>query len=263
MEIKDSVAVITGGGSGIGKATALSLAKAGSKVMVADVNEESLLALVDEIERQGGTSSYCICDVTKEEEVAKLMEETVSQFGKINVVVPSAGIFRDAFMINTDKATGKVKSFMSTEQFESVVNVNLLGSFLTIREAAIRMVDNQWSGVLFTISSINKEGQPGQLNYASTKASVGLWPKILAGEFHLKRIKNIRVVGIAPGYVETPLLTGMKPEALESIVKNVHIGRLIKVDEIVSTIEHVIMNEAMDGTTIEIAGGVMGSGIAK
>jgi 3-oxoacyl-[acyl-carrier protein] reductase len=178
-------------------------------------------------------------------------------------VVPSAGIFKDAFMISTDRETGKVFKTMSTSQFMDVINVNLLGTFLTIREASIRMIDNKCEGVLFTISSINKEGQLGQLNYSATKASVALWPKILSGEFHAKNIKGIRVVGIAPGYVETPLLLGMKPEVLESIVKDITIGRLVKIDEIVNALIFAIQNEAVTGTTLEITGGVISRGLVK
>ena len=145
---------------------------------------------------------------------------------------------------------------MSTEQFRTVVEVNLVGSFITLREAASLMTDNGWEGVLFVISSINHVGQLGQLNYSSTKCALALWPKILTGEFHMKGISGIRVVGLAPGYVGTPLLTGMNQDALDGILKDVHIRRLIEPEEIVRLILHVLENDALDGTTLEITGGV-------
>ncbi len=263
MNIKNKVAVITGGASGIGAGVAFELAKLGVKIVLGDMNEEGLNAKVEEIRKNGGEAIAVKTNVTQEADIIKLMDAAMETFGAINIVVPSAGIFRDAFMVSTDRETGKVFKKMSTSQFMDVINVNLLGTFLTIREASIRMIDHKCEGVLFTISSINKEGQLGQLNYSSTKASVALWPKILSGEFHAKNIKGIRVVGIAPGYVETPLLLGMKPEVLESIVKDVTIGRLVKIDEIVNALIFAIQNEAITGTTLEITGGVISRGLVK
>lgn len=263
MEIKNKVAVITGGASGIGAACAIQLAKKGAKIVVADLNEEGLNNTINEIKNAGGEAIAVKANVTLEEEVKALMDKAIDAFGAINIVIPSAGIFKDSFMVSPDRETGKVNRFMSTDQFMAVINVNLLGSFLTIREASIKMIDNNWAGVIVPISSINKEGQLGQLNYSSTKTAISLWPKILVGEFHAKKVKNIRVVGIAPGYVETPILLGMKPEVLDSIVKDVSVGRLIKAEEIVNAIAFSIENDAMTGTTIEVSGGVIAKGLVK
>jgi 3-oxoacyl-[acyl-carrier protein] reductase len=131
------------------------------------------------------------------------------------------------------------------------------------REAVISMVDNNWEGVLIPISSINKAGELGQLNYASTKASIALWPQILAGEFHAKGIKNIRIAAIAPGYVETPILTAIKPEILQSIISEIPLGRLIQTDEIIQTIKFIVQSNAVHGTTIEVSGGIIAKGLAK
>lgn len=263
MDIKNKVAVITGGASGIGAAAALELASQGAKIVLADLNEDGLNQMVDKIKAAGGEAIAVLTNVTLEEDVVKLMDAAIAAFQGIHIVIPSAGIFRDAFMVSPDRETGKVKRFMSTDQFMSVVNVNLLGTFLTLREASIRMIDHKCEGILFTISSINKEGQIGQLNYSATKAAVALWPKILVGEFHAKKIQNIRVVGIAPGYVETPILLGMKPEVLDGIVKDIAIGRLVKTKEIIDSVVFAINNEAVTATTLEISGGVLSKGLPK
>ena len=139
----------------------------------------------------------------------------------------------------------------------------MTGVFLTIREAAIKMVDNGWQGVLIPLSSINKCGELGQLNYASSKAAIALWPKILAGEFHAKGIKNIRIAAIAPGYVATPLVSAIKPEILDNIISEIPLGRLVSTVEILSTVKFIIENEAVHGTTLEVSGGIIGRGIAK
>ncbi|WP_445955665.1 SDR family NAD(P)-dependent oxidoreductase [Yeosuana sp.] len=263
MDLKNKVAVITGAASGIGAASAIQLAARGVKIVLGDLNEKGLEAVLSEIKTKGGDAVAVKTNVTIEEDVIHLMDSAIQIFGAIHIVIPSAGIFKDAFMVSPDRETGKVKRFMGTDQFMAVINVNLLGTFLALREASIRMIDNNWNGILFTISSINKEGQIGQLNYSSTKAAVALWPKILVGEFHAKRIKDIRVVGIAPGYVETPILMGMKAEVLDGIIKDVAIGRLVKVKEIVDSIIFSIENDAITGTTLEISGGVIANGLAK
>ena len=261
MEIKGSVFVITGAASGIGEASARALIKEGAKVVMGDMNEEALKLVADSI--SSDLVAYKKLDVTNEADVKEFMDFAKQQFGKINVVLACAGIIRDSFLVSPDKETGKVKKFMTIDQWSQVINVNLTGVFLTLREAVISMVDNNWEGVLIPISSINKAGELGQLNYASTKASIALWPKILAGEFHAKGIKNIRIAAIAPGYVETPILTAIKPEILQSIVNEIPLGRLIQTDEIIQTIKFIVQNNAVHGTTIEVSGGIIAKGLAK
>ncbi len=256
MDLAGSVAVITGGGSGIGEAVAKDMAKDGVKVILGDMDQEGLDRVVSEIKADGGEAAGVLCNITKDADVEKLMDTAMDSFGAINIVFANAGIIADSLMINLDKETGKVKRVMSTEQFQSVINVNLVGTFITIREAVKRMVDNGCKGLVAITSSINKVGQVGQLNYSSTKVSVALWPKILSAEFHMRGIKDIRVIGIAPGYAATPILTGMNQKALDSILKDVHIGRLIEPEELSSTLKHAVVNEAIDGTTIEVTGGV-------
>ena len=263
MEIKNSVVVITGGASGIGAAAAEGLARMGAMVVLGDMNEQRLEEVGGRIRDQGFQVRWKSLNVTVEQEVQTFMDFAFHEFGKINLVLASAGIARDSFFVTPDKETGKVKKFMTTDQWQQVMDVNLTGVFLTLREAVIRMVDNQWEGVLIPISSINKAGELGQLNYASTKAAIALWPKILAGEFHARGIRNIRIAAIAPGYVETPILTAIKPEILANIIKQVPVGRLVQTDEIVHTIRYIMENEAIHGTTIEVSGGIIANGISK
>ena len=168
----------------------------------------------------------------------------------------NAGVIRDGLLLNTDRETGKVKKVTSLDDFKLVIEVNLVGAFLTLREAARRMVDHGFPGVLITISSINKTGQVGQLNYSTTKAAMALWPKILTGEFHMRRINNIRVASISPGYAATPILKGMNQEALARILQDVHANRLVEPDEIADAIRFVVENDAVDGTDIEVTGGI-------
>ena len=263
MELKGAVAVITGGASGIGESVARSMAQKGVKVVIGDMDQKNLERVAGEITQAGGSVAAAKCNVTSDEDVANLMDLAIEKFGQINICVASAGIIKDGLMINLDKETGKVKKAMTTEQFKSVIDVNLVGCFITVREAAIRMANNGWKGLLVPISSVNKAGQTGQLNYSSAKAALGLWPKIIVGEFQMRGIQNIRCVSIAPGYVGTPMVKGMNQEALAGILKGVHIGRLIEPSEIADIIMYAAQNEAIDATCLEITGGLIANCLAK
>lgn len=256
MNVAGSVAVITGGARGIGLAIAKSLAVAGAKVVLGDILEEGLRQSCRDICAVGGEAAGVVANITRDEDVEKLMDAAIEKFGAINIVCANAGIIRDGLVLGRDNETGKITRVMSTDDFRAVMDVNLVGAFITLREGARRMADNGWRGVLLITSSINMTGQPGQINYSSTKAAVALWPKILVGEFQMSGIKNIRVVGIAPGYTATEGLKSLNQTTLDAVLKDVHLGRLVEPEELASTIKHVIENEAIDGTTIEVTGGV-------
>ena len=229
MIIENTVAVITGGANGIGETVAKELSKRGAKIILADLDENNLQRVKNDIQEWGGKAEFIVVIVTKEEVCEKLMKFAVDSFGSLNILVPCAGIIRDSMLLSLDKETGKVSKKMSVADWNAVLNVNLTGTFLCVRDAAEIMVNNNYQGIIFTISSINKEGQIGQINYSSTKVAAALMPKILIGEFNRRKIKNIRVVGIAPGYVGTPMVKGMDQKYLnEVILPSVHLNRLIE-----------------------------------
>lgn len=264
MEIKGSVAIVTGAGNGIGEAIAKYFIRNGAKVAVVDMAQKGIDRVVSEIKEMGGEAIGVQANVSSEADTAKFIKATLDAFGKINVAVASAGIIRDGTMLSLDKETGKVSKKMGLDKWQPVIDVNLTGTFLTIRDAAEAMVNGGWPGLLVSISSVNKVGQIGQLNYSSAKVADALLPKIVVGEFLLRGIRNIRCVGIAPGYTATPMLTAMNPEVLKTILADVHLGRLIDPEEIARLIGHCVENEAINATTLEIAGGLCNAGgIAK
>ena len=256
MQIKDSVALVTGAGSGIGEVVSTDLANRGCKVALVDMDESAALKVAERINQQGGEAIAIQADVSQEKETANFVSETIKSFNKLNIVVPCAGIIRDGLFLNPDKKTKKIKKKLDIEKWKSVLDVNLTGTFLTIRDSAEAIYDGGWPGLLVPISSINKVGQVGQLNYSSSKVATALFPKILIGEFMMRGIKNIRVVGIAPGYASTPLLESMNQDILDSLIKDIHLGRLVEPLEISSLIIHCAENEAINATTIEITGGI-------
>jgi len=264
MEIKGKVALVTGGGNGIGEAVVKDLVKKGAKVAIVDMSQKNIDRVVADVKAMGGEAIGVLGNVTSEADTAKFIKATVEAFGQLNIVVASAGIIKDQTMLTLDKETGKVSKKMGLDKWQPVLDVNLTGTFLTIRDASEAMVNGGWEGILVLISSINKVGQVGQLNYSSTKVADALLPKIVVGEFQLRGIKNIRCVCIAPGYTATPILAGMNQEALAAICADIHLGRLIKPEEIAAGIAHCVENDAINATTIEITGGLCyKGGIAK
>jgi 3-oxoacyl-[acyl-carrier protein] reductase len=256
MDVRNSVALVTGGANGIGECCVKRLARAGARVAVCDIAAEEIARVVAEVRAAGGEAVGIQGNVVKEADQERFIQETVNAFGRLNIVIPSAGIIRDGTVVATDRASGKVVRKMSLEQWQQVIDVNLTGTFLTVRDSIEAMVNGGWEGIICLMSSINKEGQVGQLNYSCTKAAVALMPKVLVGEFMIRKIRNIRVVAIAPGYVNTAILKDMNQEALAAILKDVHRERLVEPEEIASVILHCIENDAINATTIEVTGGL-------
>lgn len=264
MQIKGSVALVTGGASGIGEAVIKYLVRHGAKAVVVDLEQKNIDRVLGDIKEMGGQAIGVQADVTSETDTAKFIEATLSTFGQLNVAVTCAGIIRDGTLLTLDRETGQVAKKLDFEKWKSVIDIDLTGTFLTLRDAAEAMANGGQEGLLVPISSVNKVGQLGQLNYSSAKAAIELMPKIIVGEFLMRGIKNIRCVGIAPGYTETKMLTGMNQDALKAILADVHIGRLIKPEEIADMIAYCMTNNALDATTIEITGGLCyPRGVAK
>ena len=264
MDIKNSVALITGAASGIGEATAKHLSTLGARIALVDRDPEQIERVRREIEVAGGQAIAIAGDVTQEADSADFVARTLETFGQLNIAVSCAGVIRDGTLLNIDKETGKVSRKLGFDKWKTVINVNLTGTFLTMRDCAEAMANGGWDGLLVPISSVNKIGQVGQINYSATKAAIERFPKIMVGEFLLRKIRNIRCVGIAPGYTETKILQDMNQDALGAILKDVHLGRLIRPQEIADMIAYCAKNEALNATTIEITGGLCFPGnIAK
>jgi len=250
MDLKDKVVVITGGAGGLGLAMAQNFAQAGAKIALIDVDQEKLERACAELGSDTEVQGYAL-DITDEEDVVAGFAYILEDFGQVNVLVNNAGILRDGLLVKAKD--GKVTDRMSYEQFQSVINVNLTGSFLCGREAAAAMIESGQVGVIVNISSLAKAGNMGQSNYAASKAGVAAmsvgWAKELARY-------NIRSAAVAPGVIATEMTAAMKPEALERLEKLVPVGRLGHADEIASTVRFIIENDYVNGRVFEIDGGI-------
>lgn len=250
MDLKDKVVVITGGAGGLGLAMAVDLAAAGAKIALIDVDQEKLERACADIGDRAEVQGYAF-DITSEEDVVAGFGFILEDFGQVNVLINNAGILADGMLVKAKD--GKVTGRMSYEQFQSVINVNLTGTFLCGREAAAAMIESKQEGVIINISSLAKAGNMGQTNYSASKAGVAAmsvgWAKELARY-------NIRSAAVAPGVIETEMTAAMKPEALARMEKMVPVGRLGQPSEISSTVKFIIENDYVNGRVFEIDGGI-------
>jgi len=254
LEIKNAVAVISGGASGIGLTLARFWVENGGYVVLGDVSVSAL----EQVQQEFGDKAATVeCDVTKEKDSGRLAETAMAAFGKINLVAPFAGITKDGLMLSTDRESGQVAAKMSLEQFRQVIDVNLTGVFLTVRDCAEQMINNGDHGLICLVSSTGSLGTAGQLNYSSSKAAISVMPRVITAEFFRRGVAGrIRCVAVAPGYVATPMLDRMNKNALSNILENVPIGRLIDPYEVASLVGELYRNEALAGDVFFIHGGL-------
>jgi len=248
MQVQDKVFVITGGARGLGLAMGQLIANKGGKCALVDLDESE----VQKAAKSCGTNSRgYVCDISDESQVENLFAKIVDDYGRLDGLINNAGLLRDGMLIKVKD--GVLQDKMSLRQWQSVIDVNLTGTFLCGREAAAAMAQAGNGGVIVNISSIAKSGNIGQSNYAATKAGVAslvaTWSRELA-RF------NIRAVGIAPGVISTDMTESMKPEALERIERMVPVRRLGDRKELAQAALFVIENDYMNGETIRMDGGI-------
>lgn len=252
MNLLDKVVAVTGSGRGLGRQMALSFAKKGAKIAVIDLNEEDLAETVKLCEEAGSSAKAYRCNVANEEEVEKLFNDVVADFGSLHGLVNNAGITRDGLLVKAKN--GKVEKKMTLQQWQAVIDVNLTGVFLCGREAATKMIElNIDEGVIVNISSIARQGNFGQTNYSAAKAGVAAMAETWAKE--LARY-NIRTGSIAPGTINTDMLAAMKPEARERLVEGVPLKRLGEPENIAQSAVFIFENDYFTGRCIETDGGL-------
>lgn len=257
LNIKDSVAVITGGGSGIGEAMAKYWIKKGGTAVLGDIDSKNLSRVEKDLREMGGKVAVKTCDVTKESDNTGLAALAIERFGAINLVVPCAGIIKDGLMLRVDRNSGKVDRKMSLEQFQSVIDINLTGVFLTVRECTEQMINHHCKGLICLMSSVGALGNAGQINYSSTKAAMSVMPKVICAEFFRRNLSHrIRCVAVAPGFVATDMVKNMNQKALSRILDQIPIQRLIDPEEVTSLVAELYRNEALNGEVFYIHGGL-------
>lgn len=254
MKLEEMKIAVTGGASGMGRHFSLSLARAGARVAACDLDQEKLATLEKEAGDLPGEIRTYAANVADEQQVQGFFEKAWADFDGLNGLVNNAGIFRDGLLVKQDRATGELKT-MSLKNWQQVIDVDLTGPFLCTRELAARHIQAgaQGGAVIINISSIARDGNMGQSNYSAAKA--GLVADTVVWAKELSRY-GIRVGAIAPGFVDTPILQGMKPEALEKMTRGVPLGRVGSPDEIFAGVRFIIECDYFTGRCIDIDGGL-------
>lgn len=255
MDIKNSVAIITGGASGLGEATARALVERGGRVALLDLDKEMGERLASEL---GDAAIFCPGDVSNEKEVDGVVEKVKDAFGTFQIVVNCAGVGGDI------KVVGK-KGVMPLEAFNRTIQINLIGTFNVIRATASSLMENNPNnkgerGVYINTSSIAAyDGQVGQSAYSSSKGGIVSMTLTLAREF---ANNGIRVMTILPGVMDTPLLTKLPEKIRERLAMQVPFPpRLGEPSEFASLACHIVENAYLNGEHIRLDGGMrMGFG---
>lgn len=250
MQLEKKVVVITGAARGLGRAMALAFAARGADVAALDRDADALAQTVAQCEAQGSRARAYVTDVTAEAQVIRTFDAVAADLGRFDILVNNAGITRDALLVKAQD--GAIQSKMSLAQWQAVIDVNLTGVFLCGREGAERMIRNG-GGLIVNISSISREGNPGQTNYSAAKAGVAAMTVVWAKE--LARY-GIRVAAIAPGFCATEILAAMKPEMVERVKAAVPLHRLGEPAEIAATAVFIAENDFVTGRVIEVDGGL-------
>jgi NAD(P)-dependent dehydrogenase (short-subunit alcohol dehydrogenase family) len=250
MLIQGGVFLVTGGASGLGAGTARLLAGRGARVMLADLKADGGKALAAEL---GDQVRFVETNVASEDSARAAIEAAVAAFGRLDGLVNCAGI------VHGEKVVGK-EGVHSLETFKRVIDVNLVGSFNMIRFAAQAMAANEPNadgerGVIVSTASVAAyEGQLGQAAYSASKGGIVGMTLPIARE--LAR-SGIRVMTIAPGIMETPMLLGMAPEIQEALGKMVPFPpRLGRATEYASLAAHIIENAYLNGEVIRLDGAI-------
>jgi len=250
MNINGSVAVVTGGASGLGEACVRNLSKLGAKVSILDFAEERGKKVASEL---GKDSVFCMTDITKEDNVEAAMDKTIEVFGAVHLAVNCAGVGVPA------KVLGK-EGPLNMDQFNKVVQINLMGTMNVIRLAAEKMLNNDSNedgekGVVVNTASVAAfDGQVGQAAYSASKAGVVGMTLPIAREF---ADYGIRVMTIAPGIFDTPMLQGLPDNVKEALNKMVPFPRRLgKPEEFSALVQHIIENPMLNGEVIRLDGAI-------
>jgi len=242
--LHDKVVIVTGAAAGIGNATARRFAQEGCKVASWDVREGD--------PTPGGL--FRKVDVTNASEVEAAVEEVMSHWGAIHVLVNNAGILRDGQLVKLKE--GALAGMMSDEQFDSVIGVNLKGVFVCTRAVTPRMIASGGGVILNASSVVGLYGNFGQTNYVASKAGVigmtRVWAREL-GKYH------IRVNAVAPGFIATDMVKSMPDKILQSMKEHTPLGRMGQPEDIANAYLWLASDAAsfVSGTVLSVDGGVV------
>ncbi|MEK4085707.1 SDR family NAD(P)-dependent oxidoreductase [Psychrobacillus sp. FSL K6-1415] len=241
-DLKDKVAVVTGGASGIGLATAKAFLAKGAKVVIGDYNEDSGKAVVQQLKETFENVLFVRTDVADEQSVENLVKTAVDKFGQLDIIFNNAGI-------GIQKPTHE----LTDDEYKRVIAVNQDGVFYGIKYALREMLKTGGGAIINTSSILGTVGEPTSIPYAASKGAVNLITKSVALEY---ADRNIRVNAVAPGFIESGLVNKESlGDFYDGLVAKHPVGRLGNPEEIAHAVVFLAENDFVTGTTIHVDGG--------
>lgn len=244
MELEGKVALVTGGAQGIGRAIGLLLAQKGATIVISDINLSKAEETVQEIQSLGREAMAFQVDVANFSEVEKMVDAIVERFSRIDILVNNAGITRDKLILR-----------MSEEDWDSVIRINLKGTF-NCTKAALKYMSRQRSGKIVNIASVSgMMGNPGQANYSASKAGVIGFTKTIAREFAQR---GINVNAIAPGYIQTPMTDVLPEKVKEELKRLIPMERLGQPEDVAQAVLFLVSEASsyITGQVLNVNGGI-------
>lgn len=244
MRLKGLNALVTGSAQGIGKAIAKRMVEEGANVCIADINYENAMASAEEIRTSEVKCIAIGLDVSKIESVSRAFNVFIKEFGNLDILVNNAGITKDALLLR-----------MKDEDWDTVLNINLKGTFLCSKEA-IKIMSKQRSGKIISISSIVAFiGNPGQANYSSSKAGIVGLTKTIAKEY---ASRGIKANAIAPGFIQTAMTETLPEKVKEEMKQSIPLGRFGTPEDVANAVVFLASKESdyITGQVFHINGGM-------
>jgi len=245
MRLEGKVALVTGGGRGIGKEIAMLFAREGADIVIWDVNQLDAENTCKEIETLGRKTSSGQVDVTDYAKVEEAVNKILDKFNKIDILVNNAGITKDNLLLR-----------MSQAEWDAVINVNLKGTFNCTKACARPLIKQRQGKIVNIASIIGIMGNAGQANYAASKAGIIALTKTAAREMGSR---NINVNAIAPGFIQTAMTDKLPDELKQKMLSNIPLGKLGSPKDVANACLFLASNEAdyITGQTIVVDGGMV------
>jgi 3-oxoacyl-[acyl-carrier protein] reductase len=245
MRLKDKVALVTGGARGIGQAIAMTFAKEGADIVVADVNLEIAQKTASEIEALGRKALALEMDVTNYDLVEAGINKILDKMGKVDILVNNAGITKDNLVLR-----------MSQADWDAVINVNLKGTFNCIKAVSRPMVKQRSGRIISIASIIGLMGNPGQANYAASKAGIIALTKTVAKEL---ASRNINANAVAPGFIQTEMTAKLSEDIKKKMLEAIPLAKLGTPQDVANVCLFLASEESsyITGQTITIDGGMV------
>jgi 3-oxoacyl-[acyl-carrier protein] reductase len=237
-------ALITGASRGIGRACAIALSEAGARVALAARSSDQLEELAAQLRSQGREVFAAVMDLANVDSVKEAFARITKDFGSVSILVNNAGITKDGLALR-----------MKKEDWDSVISVNLTGTFLAIQQVLQNMMRDRWGRIINISSIVGEMGNPGQANYVASKAGLIGLTKALAQEMGSR---NITVNAVAPGFIETDMITKLSQELKDNMLGHVPLKRIGRPEDVAAAVRFLASDEAgyITGHVLDVNGGL-------